>query len=493
MRRNRIAILVTFLMISASSSAARDPEAVLSEMLNDPRKVQAALVALQTTRDADLKVLLVALTRSADPGRRRFAIAALSRLAEEAEEIKAEVAAVLKQRFAGDPDTAVRLEAMARLLAMEALDGLEIRDALGASDERVRCLAADALLRRGEGAFALEALDRMASSSDLATACSARLNLLSLGYREHLAALEQTVRDRRAPERIITQILAQISEERIASAAPLAQHVAESDRPLEMRIHAYSALAEVLPTAPAMMHQAIRDSGQIVFQVNLLGVLAARVEASRQLRDLAAGEDAVGLLARFELARRAGGSEAASAAKRAVALGHPVVIGYILDRAGEDTRVRGMLAGFYAGALLDVIHFAKPSALRMEAEHYHAARAATILADLGTAEALGGLRRILSGRYGPTVRAVAAGLVHSKNAATCELARPLLNSPYEELSSDAAMILGRFGERAATRRLEEFATSGRHPTPLVAMSCWYLLKIHGRSKTAAQNLADNVK
>ena len=130
----------------------------------------------------------------------------------------------------------------------------------------------------------------------------------------------------------------------------------------------------------------------------------------------------------------------------------------------------------------------------MNASHYHAARAATILTDLGTAEAVGGLRAILSGRHSAVVRAVGAGLLRSKNRIACELARPLLESPYEELYADGALVLGSFGDEAARRRLEEFtAGSGRHPAPLVALSCWYLLKISHQTEAAGRQLARQIE
>ncbi len=118
------------------------------------------------------------------------------------------------------------------------------------------------------------------------------------------------------------------------------------------------------------------------------------------------------------------------------------------------------------------------------------AKAATILTDLGTPEAVAGLRKILAGPYNTTVRATAAGLLRSKSPAAMELARPLLASPYSELSTDAALVLGSFADPAAKGKLEQFAISGSgDPTPLRAMSCWYLLKIAGRTKTAAEQMA----
>ena len=63
-----------------SRLSPRDPLAVLSEILNDPQRASAALVALCSTEDKDIKPMLVALSRSGSPARRRFAIDAMAEL-----------------------------------------------------------------------------------------------------------------------------------------------------------------------------------------------------------------------------------------------------------------------------------------------------------------------------------------------------------------------------------------------------------------------------
>jgi len=469
------------------ASAAPDPQAVLSKLLSDPVKVEAAFVALRATADKDLEPLLLALCRSAEARRRRFAMAAMVEI------FQADAAAALSERLKDD-DRNVRIEAAARLLALKVMSDRQLRQALGSEDPEIRCMAADAMVRLGKGESAINVLEELARSQHLATASSARLNLLALGRPEYLDAVARTVRDPKTPEKILTQIFAQIAEEKIAIAAELALRVADSDRSPKLRAQAYWAVADALPDGPAVLHEAIVESDQTVFRVNLLGVLASRSDTADKLRELAESDDAVGRLAKFELLRAGGGRAASWAARQAIALGHPVVVDYILDRAREDCNARGKDASFYTAALLDCIRSARPDAARMTAEHYRLARAATILTDLGTPEAVGGLRRILAGRYSATVRATAAGLLRAKNPVACDLARPLLRSPYDELASDAALVLGSFGDADARKKLEEFiARPERHPTPLLALSSWYLLKIEGRSRAAAAELAGRIK
>jgi len=470
-----------------STSAATDPLAVLSKLLSDPVEAEAALVALRATADKDLKPLLLALCRSADSRRRRFAMSAMVEI------FQAGAAPALSERLKDD-DRNIRIEATARLLAIEALSDQQLRQALSSEDPEIRCLAADAMVRLGKGEMVIDVLEGLAGSQDLATASSARLNLLALGRREYLDAVAETVRDPKTPEKVLTQIFAQIAEEKISIAADLALSVAASNRPAKLRAQAYWAVADALPNGLAVLHEAIVKSDQTVFRVNLLRVLSSRDDAGDSLRKLAKTGDAVGRLARFESLRADGGRAASWAAKQAVALRHPVVVDYILDRAQEDCKAGGKDVSFYTAALLDCIEAAKPNAARMTSEHYRLARAATILTDIGTPHAVAGLRRILAGRYNATVRAVAAGLLRAKNPIACDLARPLLRSPYDELASDAALVLGSFGDEDARKRLEEFiARPDRYPAPLLALSSWYLLKIDGRTGVAATQLSEQIK
>jgi HEAT repeat protein len=126
----------------------------------------------------------------------------------------------------------------------------------------------------------------------------------------------------------------------------------------------------------------------------------------------------------------------------------------------------------------------------MGPDHMRAARAATLLADLGNPAALEGLRGLLNGPYDGVSRSVAAGLVQTRNRAAVELARPLLDSPYEEMSTDALMALGRLGDPQAQAGLQRIVDgTDSHPHETVALASWYLIKTQHQQELAAPRLA----
>jgi len=473
--------------IGAAPADDNDPLAILSRMLADSEKTEPVLVSLRATGDKDLKLLLEALSRSKDPQKRRFAVAAMVEIFDR------EAVDLLKQRLTADPSKAIRVSAMARLVALDALKTDEIGKLLSSSDEEIRCLAADAMVRREQGRSVLKHLRQMANSQDLPTACTVRLGLVSLGETDHLEWLGKLVESEQTETDLILQMLSQIAEERITGAVDLAKRVANSDRSDEVRIQAYWAICDALPDAGEIIYRAIRRSDSMVFAVNLLRVLSQTRDAETYVKQLAKQNDPVGRVARFELVRSDGGTAGIWAVRDVLVRPHPVVVEYVLDRARQDVDARGKDAGFYAQALLGYVNSHRSGSSQMTAEHYQIAKAATILADLGTPEAVGGLKKLLSGSYGPTVRAVAAGLLRAKNPIACDLARPLLKSPYPELVCDGALVLGRFGDPSGREKLAEFAAgSGAQPLPVKVMSCWYLLKIEGRTRLGAGRLGKQI-
>ncbi|MCK4601527.1 MAG: hypothetical protein KAU28_03620, partial [Phycisphaerae bacterium] len=365
---------------------------------------------------------------------------------------------------------------------------------LSAADENVQCLAARGLAEAGRADLALDALKKLTTSKDLATANIARMSLLAMGYREYLQPLKKVVHDPATPANVVALLLAQIVEEKVAAALVLAEHLAATDSAGPIKVQAYRAISAVSPNGAAKLAKAISESDQTVFRASLLNVLASRGDATRHLKSLCQGADSVAALARFELYRPERGKQAASAAQRVILSGHPVVIGYILDRAGQDIKKFGREASFYTPVLLNYIRSVSAKTRQMQKEHFLAASAATLLADLGTPEAMAGLKDILGGPDSAIVRAVAAGLLRTKNCDACVLARPLLKSPYEELATDAALILGRFGDPGAAIHLRDILNNHRRHRPaLAALASWYLLKISGKSADTAKVLADQIK
>ncbi len=481
---------------SALASAARpvwsqDSKAAmayLSKVFDDVRLTRGALPALRATGDKGLLPIFVALSRSSDRKLRLFATSSLAELG------GPEAAEALQERLWRDPAMAIRAEALLRLLDMEAVSDKQLVEALKISDEAVQSLAARALIRRGRGGAAAESLRTLTASAELSTSSMARLSLLGMGYEKHKAELNRIVKGGKTPDSVVGLLMDQIRREKIAAAGELAVWVAGSQRPVQIRIKAYRAVRDVYPHGCSMLRKAIGESESTLLRVNLVGAIASGKDSGTHLKALAAGKGVAGVLARFELARTDGGDAAAQAVDQALAMGHPIVIDYVLGRARKDVATDAQSSGFYTPALLKFIRGVDDQASKMGPQHIRAATAATILTELGTPAAVSGLRKILAGRYGTITRAVAAGLLRSRSRTAGDLAGPLLKSPYQELAVDAALILGRLSDAGASAQLSQIVRrSESHRPAVVAMASWYLLKISGRSGPAAKALAGQIK
>jgi hypothetical protein len=472
---------------ATADSATSAASAYLAESLSDPARSAPTLMALKATGDAELAGVFIALSRSGDKERRLLGTVALRDFT------GAQVTKALLERLQTDPAMAIRAEALMALVAARAITDQQLVDSLKIPDEAVQCVAARQLVRAGRTQAAMEMLSRLVRSNDPGTAAISRLTLLAAGDRTQMRMLEEVMTDAETTDSVMAILLEQIAEDKISSAFGLARRAAASSRSMGIRVLAYRALAATSSMAPAILQDEIRRTDNFGLSVRLLSILAEHEGAEPHLRGLIQGGGATAALARFELARRTG-NLAAGAAKDAVAVGHPIVIEYFLDRASADVAARGNQASSYVPALLQCIHSAASDSPTMTAEHVRAARAATLLADIGSAEALAGLKAILAEKFSPKVRAAAAGLLKTSNRAACELAAPLLKSPYEELVTDATLALGRFGDPAATSYLSVIVHQpNRHSPALVALASWYLLKVTGSSRQAADELAKSVK
>lgn len=459
------------------------PEEMLAILLRSPQS-NATLVALASTEDDRLRPLFEALSRSAEVKQRLFALTVL------AEKFGSKAAPVLSDRLF-DPEKSVRVRAMARLFGLKALTEMQIRQALASEDEEIRLLAANAFFRMGRGREALPVLEALSQSSTPGTACSASLCLVAMGRTESLRFLEAIVADPQTDEGLLSQILSQVGEEKIFPAVVLARRLAMEHPSIPVRARACSAIAEAEPAAGAFLYEIISGSDQILFNVNVLGMLATMDDAASWMEKLSADGGPVGVLARFDLARLRRQPELADRAREALMMGHPMVVDYVLERMEEDQKSRQPVAAPYQDALLVFIGETPVKGTTMTELHYRLARASTLLAEMETPQASQGLKELLAQRYSSRVRAVAAGLLRVNKPSVCELARPLLESPYEELRTNAALILGRFGDQEAQEPLKEIvAYPERHPTALVAMASWYLLKVAGQDQVAVQSLSE---
>ena len=441
----------------------------LRKLLVDQGDGVLALVGLRSTEDQDLRPLFAAVARTGDEQSRMVAISGLVRLK------GPQALAVLRERVRKDDSEAVGIQALGELLEMDAADTELLRGVLSGRLPGVRLLAARHLVRRGEGASARAVLVEFAGSKVDEAVVMARMCLLAMGDKDQRPPLAKRLRDPDTPDKILAILCGQAAEDKIPAALSLVAPLAESTaRRAEVRLVAYRAVAALDPRGAGKLAAAIGKSTRTNFRLDLLRILLKK-GAGSELPALAKEEGLVGAIARFELARPKGGRAATRAAAAAVGHGHVVGVIHVLNRAKEDIAARGGKAAFYAPVLMDVLR----GASRAQREPT-AGRAATLLGNLGTPEALAALKRVLAGPRGQARSAAVAGLLVTTNRAAALLAKPLLTSPYAELSTTAALALGRFGERAAGQRLAEILENPqRHPPQIVAMAGWYLLKIHG--------------
>ena len=489
----RIARAWVVVVASSASAAGAESSAALAKAwlaraVQDGDTVGAVLTALRTIGDKESVPLMAALSRSGDKRTRLRATTALGQIG------KPEADAALLERLNRDPQMVVRAEAMAHLLERKALSPAQIQQALRIPDENVQCLAARSLARLGSGQAAATVLRKLTASTDPGTAALSRMSLLGLGDASQLPPLRKIVRDPKTPPALLALLMGQVVSEKITWAQPLAVHVAETADSGPLKLLGYKAIAALTPQADLVLADAIRSGKGAVLQIHLLHALASCKGARAHLESFSRQEGVLGSLAKFELLRPVGGPAAAGAALSALATGHPVVAEYLLNRATKDAD-RGMAyTAFYPPVLLQIVASVSPNPRRMGKHHVRAAQAVTLITKLAHPQGMQGLAKLLKGRHSAIILTVAAGLRWSKNPDVCELARPLLNSPYEELVIDAAMTLGSFGRPEAAKPLRGILDrAGRHRKELVAMACWYLLKINKQHARAVAEIIPTIK
>ena len=474
---------------SGPGDQGHDPQAYLVDALRqtDPNRLEVVLAALSATGDKELAAPLGVLARGGDPQCKQLAMRALVRV------LGKDAAPVMLERLKGDLSVQVRRQALGHLIALDAISADDLTEALGADDERIRCLAACALAQQGQILQTADVLQDLSGSADPATANLARIALLMLGHTDQLAPIGQVLCGADTGELLKQLMLEQIQRGKVSPAAELVERVARTGSKA-LRLRAYMAYAAISPKASATMREAIGKSPDLVFRTQVLAILADCDDARVHLEAIAAHDDALGLMARFELARTDGGQKAAQAVAAAMKLGHPIVVDGILRRARQDIDADREAAGFYTEALLDYIRSVEPNAPRPETEHHLAATAAGILADLDTPAAMAGLKEILSRRYSTITRVVTAGLLQSQNRAVCSLARPFLASPYEQPATNAALVLGYFADPEAAAKLRAILNRPTSRDPgLGVLVSWYLLKIDGQAQNAADALARQIR
>lgn len=473
----------------AADAAPQSPMALLSAMLQDEKKALPTLMAVQSVVDANTAPLLEAAMRSSVANRRLFAVSAIGSL------LNKQAAPLLIERVNSDTDMTVRAEALARLISLESATPEVLTAALAIADERVQCLAARALAIKGSSPAAVAMLEKLTSSKEKATECLARACLLGLGRKEQLDPLRAVVRDPKSNPAVLGLVLRQFDEQKTESAMALVLEIAgNEDYSLPLRGQAYATMAKMSSVAAVTLRDAIAASKLTVFRVQLMKLLAEQAGCEEHLCPLAKDEGPIGPLARFELARKAGGAGLPAAAGEALSIGHPVAIAYVLDRIGEDTKSNAKIADLYIAPLCEFIRGVDPRPTEMKKEHFFAAGAAARMLEINSPKAVAALKDLLAGKATAVTRSVAAGMLRSSNPAAAELMLPLLNSAYPELATDAALALAHLGRAESRPALVEIVNNPQQNAPaLQVLSAWYLLKLDGKHKAAAVELAKLVK
>ena len=473
------------------AEAVARAEAFFIAALGDERQLPVVLKGLQSTGDAELLPVFAAICKSGDKERRLLASAMIDKVAGQA------AAPALLDRLFHDPSMAVRSTALIRLAAIEAITPEQLIAATKIDDEGVQIIAARALVRARRSDAAKAVLKKLAKSRDADTAALARMSLLAGGDQTQIGPLRKVILDPATKPARLIRMLDQIRLEKIAAALPVAQFLAKPDQLQSVRVRALQAIDALSPKAGPALAQAIRTSDSLAFRLNVLRILAQRPDGRELVREFAdgPGDDTFAVVARFDLARQAGGDAAQHAVARAIAREHPIVIEYVLTRMQQDVQARGEKADFYTTPILKYLRSVDVNPGQMSPINGRAAMAVQILGELDSPDARKGLWDILAQPdTNPLKQLTAGALYRCKNRQIASLLRPSLGSPFPNLRIYSALLLGRAGRTSAIPallRLQEL--SRQNQADVLTLANWYLLKMSGQSKQTVEKLVQSIK
>jgi HEAT repeat protein len=491
----RFLILVSIVVAATTPSAfaqvtTQDAADYLVETLNGDDALAGIAALAATNEDEQLKWMFLALARSDRKEVRLFTVTAIPSALGSAGDV------ILADRLRKDALMSVRSEAMAQLVTRDAAPLGVLREAILIDDDTIQLMAAKALARNGELIAAKDTLETLTQSSDPDLAANARLALFEAGDDTQLPPLQSYMTSADTSPLGIELLLSQIRNQDTERAAPLVEAVlAMEDISPTLAVQAYRAMVVTDHQATLKIARAISDTDNPNLKVMLFTILAEQPDAMRHLERFATDDNAlIRSLAEFELARLSNNESAPDIISTVFRKKTPLLTGYIFHRASEDVRNDDPNVGMYVPGLIAQMLAANPEADTMGLDHVKAAQAATMLSDIGTPDAMDALKDVLSESHNARVRAVAAGMLHSQNVEVCELMVPLLDSPYSELWTDAALVLGRFGDLRAEASLQRIIeNSSRHGPLMSTQACWYLIKLDPDTKTLATGIAKRIE
>jgi HEAT repeat protein len=467
----------------ARENSACDAVGYLSRCLKNPKTV---MVALATLKSAGGDETLPIFRRGLQSSHETVRIYCLDTVSEK---MGKKAVDLLKKAFREDESPNVRAAALSRLMEHRAATPQMLAVSVNHKNEKLRCLTACAMVRLGKGSRVRSELDALTASSNPATEIMARVSLLKIGDTSQADRIRAMIRNRRMPDVVIALMCEQVVDQNVSAAGDLLVELVESRRSMGLRARAIEALAKVSDTAATTIAAQIEKSRNPVFAARLLKLLADQTNAAGPLRTIARSDDLLAPLARFELARAEDGRDFAGVTKRVISSDSLLPAAYIIARAEEDAN-SDTLAPKYVPALSHWLASLDGRTKTFKAEHLHAAKAVTVLVDVGQPEGLRTIRTLLRSRYSARTRAVAMGLVKAESTTAIALAGPLLKSPYPKLVRSAAMTLGQFGRKSGREELVRIALAPeREGVPTACLANWYILKIDGEAKAAARTLA----
>jgi hypothetical protein len=389
----------------------------------------------------------------------------------------------------------VRSEAIIQLRKMDAISVEDLAKALSVNDEGVQIIAARGLGKKNRVGLATETLKRLANSKDKRTAIFARTTLLGSGDRTQIGYLRKVILDPKTTDTMLISLLDQIRVEKISTALPLAEALCAEDRPLRVRIRSHMVIDDLSPGAARKLLSSIRKSQDLLLTCNLLRLLSQRDDAEEMVRQLSGRKDTTGSVARFELRRAKGGKPAETALKNMLALEHPVLVEYAIDRMRTDVKEKGQQADFYVGPFMDYIKNSKIDPDRMTTINERVARIIKLFGDLSSTGSLSALKEFLGRQSNTTLRELTVGaLYRCDNKGVCDLVRPMRNSPFPKISTYATLLLARHGDTAAIEqliRLQKETLPDR--VDLLTMTNWYILKFAGRTSQVMKRVAGKLR
>lgn len=470
---------------TAQQRQSCDTVGYLSDCLKDPQRVMIALATLKSAGEDDALPIFQRGIESAHEPVRIYCLDAVADIMDK------KAVPLLTRSLKSDESANVRAAALSRLMELKAAKPEMLTDLLNHKNEKLRCLTACALVRldKGTGNGLQATLEELAESTNPATEIMARVSLVKLGDTTQLAAIRRRISNPRLPEVVIALMCEQVSDQNVTAATGLLTDLASSRRSMGTRARALDALAEISPAAPGILLKAITEAKNPVYAARLLKLLADQDNAASQLLTIARADGTMAPLARFELTRKNDPRALSGVTRRAIAGDSLLPAAYIIARAEQDANSR-TLAPAYVPALSQWLTSLDGRSKSFKAEHLHAAKATTVLVDIGLGEGLKTVHSLLQSRYSARTQAVAMGLVKADNSKAIPLAGPLLESAYPKLVRSAAMTLGRFGRESGREELVRIATAPeREGVPTACLANWYILKIDGETKVAAKTLA----